>query len=106
MGDVSRSDEVDMLNIPIQFLLFLILNPFFLHVLSALFGLMYIAIIWLTILGSDYSKSKSHIKNIFKFRSPVRNGATFKHSFSLFNTGLFNLALDSPVYYLLKCNFL
>lgn len=79
-----------------------------LHAFSTLFGLMCIALLWLTILGVDYSKRKPRIKNSFRFRTSRQNGANFKRSFSLFNTGLFlfNLALDSPVYYLLKCNFI
>ena len=75
---------------------------------TTLFGLMCIALLWLTILGVDYSKNKGHFKNWFKFRASKKNGSNFKRCFSLFNTGLFffNLAFCSYNYCIIKCNFL
>ena len=75
---------------------------------SNLFGLMCVALLWLTILGADYSKNKSHFKHFFKFRCSKKNGANFKRTISLFNTGLlfFNLAFSSTSYSVIKCNFL
>ena len=75
---------------------------------STLFGLMCVALLWLTILGADYSKNKSHFKHFFKIRCSKKNGANFKRTISLFNTGLlfFNLAFSSTSYSVIKCNFL
>ena len=75
---------------------------------TTLFTLVCIAILWLTILGSDYTKNKSHFKNCFKIRYSRKNGSGNKRTFSLFNTGLFffNLAFESTKYIVLKCNFL
>ena len=79
-----------------------------LHAFSSLFTLTCIAILWLTILGSDYSKNKNHFKSYFKFRTSKSNGLNKVRSVSLFNTGLFffNLAFESPKPVLLKCNFI
>lgn len=78
------------------------------HAFTTLFGIMCIALLWLTILGADYSKNKSHAKDFYKFRYSKKNGANSKRIFSLFNTGLFlfNLAFCSTKYFNLKCNFL
>lgn len=67
-----------------------------------------IALLWLTIIGSDYSKNKNHFKNCFKIKCSKKNGNGNKRIFSLFNTGLysFNLAFESTKYVLLKCNFM
>ena len=73
-----------------------------------LFGIACIALLWLTILGSDYTKNQKGIKSIFKFRNSKKNGEKTKRIFSLFNTGLnfFNLAFESRQHVLLKFNFL
>ncbi len=78
------------------------------HAFTTLFTLVCVAILWLTILGADYSKNKNHFKNCFKFRCSKKNGSNYKRSLSLFNTGLFffNLAFESTKYVVLKCNFL
>ena len=75
---------------------------------TTLFTLVCVAILWLTILGADYTKNKNHFKNCFKIRYSKRNGNYHKRTFSLFNTGLFffNLAFEASKYILLKCNFL
>lgn len=75
---------------------------------TTLFTLVCVSILWLTILGSDYTKNKSHFKNCFKIRYSRKNGSGNKRTFSLFNTGLFffNLAFESTKYIVLKCNFL
>ncbi len=79
-----------------------------LHAFTTLFTLVCVAILWLTILGADYSKNKNHFKNCFKIRYSKNNGGNNKRIFSLFNTGLFffNLAFESTKYIVLKCNFL
>lgn len=56
------------------------------HAFSTLFGIACIAILWLTILGIDYSKNSSNIKKFCKFRTSKRNGGSPKRIFSLFNT--------------------
>lgn len=78
------------------------------HAFSTLFGLMCVALLWLTILGSDYSKNKNHFKNYLKIKYSRKNGSNSKRSFSLFNTGLmyFNLAFCCNQYAVIKCNFL
>ena len=78
------------------------------HAFTTLFTLVCVAILWLTILGADYSKNKNHFKNCFKIKYSKKNGSNHKRTFSLFNTGLFffNLAFESTKYIVLKCNFL
>jgi hypothetical protein len=75
---------------------------------TTLFTLVCVAILWLTILGADYSKNKNHFKNCFKIRYSKKNGFNNKRTFSLFNTGLFffNLAFESTKYIVLKCSFI
>ena len=79
-----------------------------LHAFSTLFGLMCVALLWLTILGVDYSKNKNHFPNYLKIRYSKKNGNNFKRTFSLFNTGLlyFNLAFCSSRKATIKCNFI
>ena len=74
---------------------------------TTLFTLLCIAILWLTILGVDYSKNSHNYNNCFKFRCSKKNGKNNKRTFSLFNTGLmfFNLAFETNKKILLKCNF-
>ncbi len=78
------------------------------HAFATLFGILCIAILWLTILGCDYSKNKNHFKNYFKIRTSKRHYSLHTRTLSLFNTGLFffNLAFESTKYVLLKCNFI
>ena len=75
---------------------------------------MNVALLWLTIIGADYSKGKSHVSKFFKFRYSKRVSSknnskrpNYKRFYSLFNTGLilFNLAYESPHDYNLKINF-
>lgn len=75
---------------------------------TTLFTLVCVAVLWLTILGADYTKNKNHFKNCFKIRYSKKNGSGNKRTFSLFNTGLFffNLAFESTTYVVLKCTFL
>lgn len=79
-----------------------------LHAFETLFGLMSVALLWLTIIGVDYSKNKTHFNNHFKLRISKKNGAGRKRIISLFNTGLtlFHMAFNSYIYFNLKCNFL
>ena len=79
-----------------------------LHAFSTLFGLMCVALLWLTILGVDYSKNKNHFPNYLKIRYSKKNGDNFQRTFSLFNTGLlfFNLAFCSSRKATIKCNFI
>jgi len=81
-----------------------------LHAFSTLFGLVCVAILWLTILGSDYCKNKSHHKSHLKIRYSKKNptNSKTKRVISLFNTGLtfFNLAFCSSKYSVIKCNFI
>ena len=78
------------------------------HSFSTLFGLMCGALLWLTVLGSDYSKNKNHFKNYLKIRCSKRNGDRFRKTMSLFNTGLFffHLAFCCPKPAIIKCNFM
>ena len=76
---------------------------------------MNVALLWITIIGTEYSKAKSHISKYFKIRyskrvstnSENKKTSNYKRFLSLFNTGLilFNLAYESPHYYNLKVNF-
>ena len=79
-----------------------------LHSFSTLFGLVCIAILWLSIIGADYAKNKNHFKNYLKIKYSKNNGKSHKRIFSIFNTGLmyFNLAFCSIRPATLKCNFL
>lgn len=78
------------------------------HAFTTLFTLTSIAVLWLTILGSDYCKSITHCKNYLKFRYSKNNGKSKKRTMSLFKSGLFffNLAYESTKYCIIKCNFL
>lgn len=75
------------------------------HFIS-LFTLMCVALLWLTIIGADYSKNKSH--SHFNIRD-VQNHSNSQPSrrFSLFNLGLtiFNRCYYNNVDFLLKFNF-
>ena len=83
---------------------------------TSLFTLMNVALLWITIIGADYSKSKGNISKFFKItyskrvstNSESKKTSNFKRFYSLFNTGLilFNLAYESPHYYNLKVNFI
>lgn len=75
---------------------------------TTLFTLTCVALLWLTIIGADYSKNKNHFKDYLKIRYSKKNGQLQKRALSLFNTGLFyfNLAFCSTKYAVIKCNFL
>ncbi len=85
------------------------------HAFSSLFTLMNIAILWLTVIGADYSKS-GKISKFFRIPYSYRvspgcsnnKKANYRRYYSIFNTGLilFNLVFESPHYYNLKCNFI
>ncbi len=85
------------------------------HAFSSLFTLMNVAILWLTIIGADYSKSGNRVSKLFKIPHSYRvtsgcsdnSKANYKRYYSIFNTGLilFNLVYESPHYYNLKFNF-
>lgn len=74
---------------------------------TTLFTLVCVSVLWLTILGSDYTKNKNHFKSYFKIRHSRKNKNSNRRTLSLFNTGLFffNLAFESYKYVVLKCNF-
>lgn len=82
---------------------------------TSLFTLMNVALLWLTIIGADYSKSKGKISKYFKIRyskrvstnSESKKTSNYRRFLSIFNIGLilFNLAYESPHYYNLKINF-
>lgn len=78
------------------------------HAFETLFGLMCIALLWLTIIGVDYSKNKNHFNNHFKLKISKKNGSARKRILSLFNTGLtlFRMAFNSYTYFNLKCTFI
>lgn len=80
-----------------------------LHAFSTMFGLVCVAILWLTILGVDYTKNKHTLKNNFKIRHSKKrpNQSKTEKIFSFFNIGLifFNLAFCSSCYCVIKCNF-
>ena len=78
-----------------------------LQAFSSIFGLVCVAILWLSIIGADYSKNKGHFKNYLKIRCSIRNGGNNKRIISTFNIGLiyFNLAFCSCRPATLKCNF-
>lgn len=85
------------------------------HAFASLFTIMNVALLWLTIIGAEYSKSGNTISRFFKIPYSKRvtsgcsnnNHANYKRSYSIFNTGLilFNLVYESPHYYNLKFNF-
>ncbi len=85
------------------------------HAFASLFTLMNIAILWLTIIGADYSKSGNKISKFFRIPHSYRvtsgcsnnSKANYRRYYSIFNTGLilFNLVYESPHYYNLKFNF-
>ena len=77
------------------------------HAFSTLFTIACVAILWLTILGADYTKNKNHFKSYLKIKYSKRNGSNFKRIFSLFNTGLlyWNIAFCCTKYAVIKCNF-
>ena len=82
---------------------------------TTLFTLMNVALLWLIIIGADYSKAKSNVPKYFKIRYSKRVSANSNSSqapnytrlYSIFNTALilFNLVYESPHYYNLKFNF-
>ena len=82
---------------------------------TTLFTLMNVALLWLIIIGANYSKAKSNVPKYFKIRYSKRVSTNSNSSktpnytrlYSIFNTALilFNLVYESPHYYNLKFNF-
>lgn len=78
------------------------------HAFTTMFGLMCIALLWLTILGVDYSINESTQESNLKIRCYKKEKNNIKRALSLFNTGLiyFNLAFNSSRLSILKCDFI
>lgn len=78
------------------------------HAFTTLFGLMCVALLWLTILGVDYSININNYQNTIKIRCYKKDKKQIKRVFSLFNTGLlyFNIVFNSNKSIKIKCNFL
>lgn len=78
------------------------------HSFTTMFGLMCVALLWLTILGVDYSKNSSKYANNVKIRCYKKDEKGLKRLFSLFNTGLlyFNLLFNSNNKLRINCNFI
>lgn len=77
------------------------------EVFKKMFGATCIAIVWLTILGADYVKNKSHFKKVVNFYDVKNvNGKPIRDK-SLFRLGMeiFFFALDNPLPFKLKYNF-
>lgn len=70
-----------------------------------MFGMMIIGLLWLTIIGVDYSLNIKKTKANVKIRIYKKNG---ERIFSLFNTGLmyFNLCFNSYGVPKIRCNFI
>lgn len=75
---------------------------------STMFGLMSVALLWLTLIGVEYSKDGSIYQKYIKIRYYKKNEEKTKRIFSLFNTGLlyFNLIFNSNKKAKIKCNFI
>lgn len=75
---------------------------------TTMFGLMCVALLWLTILGVDYSKNSNKYQNNLKIHYYKKEKTGIKRLFSLFNTGLlyFNLLFNSHNKIRIKCNFI
>lgn len=74
----------------------------------SLFTIMCIALVWLTTIGSDYIKNKTHYHNYIKFRDVRKHKAgSTSRLYSLFNIGLtiFNRCYYNFVDFNLKFNF-
>ena len=76
------------------------------HFIS-LFTIMCVALVWLTIIGSDYSKNKHHYHLKIRDTRKLSNGSSSRE-YSFFNLGLtiFNLCYYNYVDFVLKFNFL
>lgn len=76
-----------------------------LQAFKTMFGLMLVGLLWLTILGVEYSINIKEKANNIKIRCYKKNK---ERIFSLFNTGLFyfNLCFNSYGTPKIKCNFL
>ena len=75
------------------------------HFIS-LFTIMCVALLWLTIIGVDYSKNKHHYNLVIRDVHKSRNG-TYSRLFSFFNLGLtiFNRCYYNFVDFRLKFDF-
>ena len=71
---------------------------------KTMFGIMCIALVWLTVLGVKYTVDEGKGKNTIKIKIFKKD----KRMLSLFNTGLmyFNLCFNSNIAPKIKCNFL
>ena len=76
------------------------------HFIS-LFTIMCIALLWLTILGSDYIKNKHHYHLHIRDTKKRKNGSV-QRLLSLFNLGLtiFNICYYNSINFVLKFNFI
>lgn len=72
---------------------------------KTMFGIMCVALLWLTVLGVEYTKNVENKKIDVKIRIYRKNGERIN---SLFNTGLiyFNICLNSRKGPKIKCNFI
>lgn len=72
---------------------------------KTMFGIMCIALLWLTLMGVEYTKNKGKEKINVKIRIYKKNG---ERIFSLFNTGLmyFNICINSRNVPKIKCKFI
>ena len=75
------------------------------HFIS-LFTVMCVALVWLTIIGVDYTKNKHHYHLKIRDTKKFKNGSVSR-LYSLFNLGLtiFNKCYDSSVNFVLKFDF-
>ena len=74
---------------------------------KTMFGLMSIALLWLTLIGVEYSKEKRINKNEIKIKWYKKEREGIKRIISLFKTGLmyFNLIYNSNKKVRIKCDF-
>lgn len=72
---------------------------------KTMFGIMSVALLWLTVIGVEYTKDIGDKKINVKIRIYRKNG---ERKISLFNTGLmyFNICLNSIKAPKIKCNFI
>ena len=74
---------------------------------KAMFGLMCVAMLWLTILGAEYTAKEGKDRNYIKIKFYKKKDKS-KRILSLFNTGLiyFNLCFNSYGIPKLRCDFI
>lgn len=78
------------------------------HAFRSMYTIINIAILWLTILGIDYSKNKHRQYKKISITDVKKYKNKYKRVLSLFNTGLtlFKKCFNSLFYITLKCNFI